>query len=127
MLLSMPKTLYLVVEHFKSKDSTPVYRRFREKGRMTPEGLLYISGWDDRKSGISYQVMETAERKQFDEWIVNWSDLIDFEIYPLRNLRESLKAFRIFAARRPPNLVIWQTMRTGRRVILHWLTRCSKG
>jgi hypothetical protein len=123
----MPKTLYMVVERFRSKDSTPVYRRLRDKGRMTPEGLLYISGWDDRKSGICYQLMETAERKQFDEWIVNWTDLIEFEIYPIRNARELYSGFWIFAGGRSPTCVIWQTMRTCRRVIRHWLARRSNG
>lgn len=36
----MEKKLYMVVEHFKDKDAVPVYRRFRDKGRMMPEGLV---------------------------------------------------------------------------------------
>jgi hypothetical protein len=28
----MPKTLYLVIEHFKNKDAVPVYRRLRDTG-----------------------------------------------------------------------------------------------
>lgn len=40
---SMPKTLYMVVEHFK--DAVAVYRRFRDRGRLAPEGLLYVSRW----------------------------------------------------------------------------------
>src|SRR5438128_12032404 len=34
---SMPKTLYMVVEHFRNKDAVAVYRRFRDSGRMAPE------------------------------------------------------------------------------------------
>jgi hypothetical protein len=37
---SMPRILYMVVEHFKSKDAVAVYRRFRDRGRLAPEGLL---------------------------------------------------------------------------------------
>ena len=37
--------LYMAVEHFKDPSGVPVYRRFRERGRMAPEGLEYISSW----------------------------------------------------------------------------------
>jgi hypothetical protein len=37
--------LYVVVEHFKNKDAVPVYQRFREKGRLAPEGLVYVASW----------------------------------------------------------------------------------
>ena len=39
--------LYMIVEHFKNKDAAAVYRRFRDKGRMAPEGLTYVSSWVD--------------------------------------------------------------------------------
>ncbi len=45
----MAKTLYMVVETFKNKDAVPVYRRFRDRGRMAPEGLVYVSSWVDHK------------------------------------------------------------------------------
>ena len=35
------KKKYMVVEHFK--DAAAVYRRFRERGRMAPDGLVYIT------------------------------------------------------------------------------------
>jgi len=34
----MRRTLYMVVEHFKNKDAVAVYRRFRDSGRLAPEG-----------------------------------------------------------------------------------------
>jgi hypothetical protein len=33
----MAGTLYMVIEHF-SGGAEPVYRRFRERGRMAPDG-----------------------------------------------------------------------------------------
>ena len=39
--------LYMVVEHFKNQDALPVYRRFKNEGRLAPEGLTYISSWVD--------------------------------------------------------------------------------
>ena len=79
----MPNALYMVVEHFKNKDAAAVYRRFRECGRMAPDGLLYVSSWVDEKLERCYQVMETADRRLLDEWMANWKDLVDFEVYPV--------------------------------------------
>ena len=77
----MPRTLYMVVEHFKNKDAVAVYRRFRERGRMAPEGLVYVSSWVDDRFERCYQVMETGDRRLLDEWIANWSDLVEFEVH----------------------------------------------
>ena len=37
--------LYMIVETFRGGDPLPVYRRFREQGRMAPEGLRYVASW----------------------------------------------------------------------------------
>jgi hypothetical protein len=81
--------LYMIIEHFKNNDPTPIYRRFRDKGRMAPEGLLYISSWTDESFTRCYQLMETTDRTLIDKWIANWSDLIDFEIHPVISSAEA--------------------------------------
>jgi hypothetical protein len=75
--------LYVVVEHFKNGEAIPVYRRFRDQGRMAPEGLTYVASWVDQKLERCYQVMETDEPALLDAWIANWRDLVDFEVYPV--------------------------------------------
>ena len=75
------KLLYMVVERFK--DAPAVYRRFREHGRMMPEGLSYVSSWVDDKFERCYQVMETDDRRLLDEWMANWADLMDFDVVPV--------------------------------------------
>ncbi|HLY37468.1 MAG TPA: DUF3303 family protein [Candidatus Binatia bacterium] len=37
--------LYMVVERFPGGDTAPVYRRFREHGRLAPDGLRYVASW----------------------------------------------------------------------------------
>jgi hypothetical protein len=81
--------LYMVIERFKNGDALPVYRRFRELGRMTPDGLSYVSSWIDDKITICYQIMETKNPKLFDEWIAKWNDLIDFEVHPVLTSKET--------------------------------------
>ena len=81
--------LYMIIEHFKNNDPAPIYCRFRDKGRMAPEGLLYISSWIDESLTRCYQLMETSDRTLLDNWIANWSDLIDFEIHPVISSAEA--------------------------------------
>lgn len=76
----MPNTLYMVLEHFKNKDAVAVYRRFRDSGRMVPEGLMYVSSWVDDKLERRYQLMGTHDRRLLDEWMANWNDLVNFEV-----------------------------------------------
>ncbi len=78
-----------VVEHFRNKDAVPVYRRFRDCGRMAPEGLLYVSSWVDEKLEHCYQLVEACDRWLLDEWMANWSDLVDFEVYPVITSKEA--------------------------------------
>jgi len=78
--------LYMVVERFK--DAPEIYRRLREKGRMMPEGLEYVSSWIDHDCKICWQLMKTEDFALFDRWIDNWRDLMDFEIVPVRTSTE---------------------------------------
>jgi hypothetical protein len=87
----MPTTLYMLVEYFKNKDAVSVYRRFRDRGRMLPEGLIYVSSWVDQKLERCYQLMETSDRVLLDKWMANWSDLIDFEVHPVVTSKEAVE------------------------------------
>jgi hypothetical protein len=75
--------LYMVVEYFKNNDPIPVYQRFQEQGRLAPDRLIYVSSWVDEQMQRRYQLMETEERELIDLWIANWSDLVEFEVYPV--------------------------------------------
>jgi len=86
---SGPTTLYMVVEHFKNRDAAPVYLRFRERGRMAPEGLRYVASWVDEKFELCYQLMETYDRALLDVWIAHWSDLVDFEVHSVISSSEA--------------------------------------
>jgi hypothetical protein len=74
---------YMVIEHFRDRDPLPVYRRFRDRGRMAPEGVQYLSSWVDDKFERCFQLMETDDRALLDQWSANWKDILDFEIVPV--------------------------------------------
>jgi len=79
----------MVVEHFRNHDPVPVYRRFRDRGRLAPEGLRYVSSWVDEKLERCFQLMEAEDAKHLDDWIANWSDLVEFEVYPVISSKEA--------------------------------------
>ncbi len=41
--------LFMVIEHFRPGRAAEIYRRFREHGRMAPDGLRYVASWVDLK------------------------------------------------------------------------------
>jgi len=74
---------YLIIEHFRNRDPVPVYQRFRERGRLAPDGLVYVSSWITDDLSRCYQVMECADRALLDQWIKSWRDIVDFEVIPV--------------------------------------------
>lgn len=72
--------LFMVIERFKNRDAAPVYKRFREHGRMAPDGLKYIDSWVEKNFDRCFQLMECDDPELFQEWIAHWKDLVDFEI-----------------------------------------------
>ena len=72
--------LFMVVETFHSGDPVPVYRRFRDRGRMMPEGVVYWGSWVTDDFRRCFQIMEAPDRGLLDQWISRWSDIADFEV-----------------------------------------------
>jgi len=75
--------LYLIIEHFRLGDAVPVYRRFREKGRLAPEGLHYLASWVTKDLTRCYQIMECDDPALLSQWTAHWNDLVEFEIIPI--------------------------------------------
>lgn len=75
--------LYMIIEHFREGKPRPVYERFRQRGRLAPEGLQYVSSWVSTDLRHCFQVMECADRALLDEWMAAWSDLVEFEVIPV--------------------------------------------
>lgn len=90
----MPGQLYMVIEDFKNGNAAPVYQRFRERGRLAPEGLVYVSSWVTAKLDRCYQLMETEDRALLDQWMDRWKDLVDFEVYPVITSLEAADHFK---------------------------------
>ena len=72
--------LFMVVERFRDGDAAPVYRRFRDEGRLLPAGVAYVASWVTDDLTRCYQVMEADDRAALDGWIARWRDVADFEV-----------------------------------------------
>ncbi|MBS1792053.1 MAG: DUF3303 family protein [Acidobacteria bacterium] len=94
--------LYMVIESFKNRDAVPVYRRFRDRGRLAPEGLTYVASWVDIRLQRCFQVMETEDRGLLDQWMANWNDLVEFDVIPVLTSAEAAgKVFNLMDGENP--------------------------
>ncbi|RPI10438.1 MAG: DUF3303 domain-containing protein [Zetaproteobacteria bacterium] len=75
--------LFMVIERFKDRDAKAVYRRFRDKGRMTPDGLTYVGSWIEANWDRCFQLMECQDARLLQQWAIQWRDLCEFEFVPV--------------------------------------------
>jgi hypothetical protein len=74
--------LYLVIERFRGGDAVPVYRRFRDQGRLAPDGLRYVASWVTADLERCFQVMECEDPELLAQWMERWHDRVEFEVVP---------------------------------------------
>lgn len=81
--------LYMIIEHFHEGKAPEIYQRFREQGRMAPEGVVYVSSWVDYGFRRCFQVMEAESEVQLQAWMRHWDDLVTFEVVPVYTSAEA--------------------------------------
>ncbi|MCI0338033.1 MAG: DUF3303 domain-containing protein [Acidobacteria bacterium] len=81
--------LFMVIERYRDRDAKAIYRRFKEKGRMMPEGLKYVGSWIEANFDRCFQVMECDDARLLQQWVVEWQDLIEFEVIPVVTSKET--------------------------------------
>jgi hypothetical protein len=75
--------LFMVVEKFRNRDAKAIYRRFRDQGRMAPDGLKYVGSWIEANFDRCFQLMECDDPRLLQEWLLSWGDLVECEIVPV--------------------------------------------
>lgn len=85
--------LFMVVETFRDQNAEAAYRRFREDGRMMPEGLAFHGSWVTADLGRCFQLMEAEEVTLLQAWAACWSDLVHFEIVPVASGSDTAAVF----------------------------------
>ena len=84
--------LFMVIERFRDGNAAVVYRRFREKGRMLPDGLTYVDSWVEASFDRCFQLMECSDVRLLQQWVAQWQDLVEFEIVPVATSKEASEA-----------------------------------
>lgn len=79
----------MVVEKLRNGDALLVYCRFRDRGRLAPDELTYVSSWVHELLDRCHQLMETSDRALLEEWMAHWNDIVDFEVYPVITPKEA--------------------------------------
>ena len=87
--------LFMVVERFKHRDAKAVYRRFRDHGRGTPDGLRYVNSWIEANLDRCFQLMECDDVALLQRWILQWRDLMEFEVVPVSPSKAVRELFSI--------------------------------
>lgn len=79
----------MIVERFRDGNAAPVYQRFKEQGRLAPDGLRYVDSWVTQDLSHCYQLVECDDPALIDEWITAWSDLVAFEVHAVISSTEA--------------------------------------
>ena len=82
----------MIIEDFRDGDARPVYRRFREQGRLAPGGLRYVSSWVTSDLRRCYQVIECDDPHLLEEWMGHWRDIVDFQTVPVMTSADAAHA-----------------------------------
>jgi hypothetical protein len=75
--------LYMVVERFSPGSVPGIYRRLRDEGRSLPEGLTYVDSWIEVGLGRCFQLMECADARLLQEWLLDWNGMFEVEVVPV--------------------------------------------
>ena len=84
--------LFMVIEEFRNHDAKSVYRRFHNAGRLMPDGVEFVNSWVTADLSRCFQLMECNDVARCQQWVAEWSDLIDFEIVPVISGKETAAA-----------------------------------
>ena len=74
--------LFMVIARFRNQNENAVYQRFRERGRLAPEGLTYAGSWVEASLDRCFQLMECDDASLLQRWVAQWSDLVSFRDSP---------------------------------------------
>lgn len=84
--------LFMVIEDFRGGDPKAIYRRFRDRGRMAPEGFICHHSWVSADLGRCFMLVEAHDVTLLQRWAVEWADLMGFEIVPVSESKHASEA-----------------------------------
>lgn len=78
------------ITHFRFRPEVrnEAVRRFQETGGLPPDGVKLLGRWHAISGNEGWVLSESDDAKAQTEWILGWSDLLDFTITPVVDDRE---------------------------------------
>jgi hypothetical protein len=83
----------MVIERFKGRDPAPIYARLEERGRGLHQGLRHVDSWIEANFDRCFQLMECDDPVLLQRWVLQWRDLVEFEIVPVAPSRAVRELF----------------------------------
>ncbi len=80
----------MVIEDFRGRDPKALYRRFRDRGRMMPEGLTFLHSWVAADMSRCFMIVEAADVSPLQQFAIEWLDLASFEIVPVAASKDTV-------------------------------------
>ncbi len=81
--------MFMAIEKFRDQNAKAIYQRLRDKGRQLPDGLKFVNSWVSADLSRCFQLMEADDIALFQRWISEWADLMEFEVVPVVQSRET--------------------------------------
>ncbi|BAB54167.1 mlr7778 [Mesorhizobium japonicum MAFF 303099] len=83
---------FIVIEDFTGCDRKDIYRRFRDRGRLKPEELVVHHSWIAADMSRCFLLVETDDVTLLQRWVIEWADLVEFEIIPVATSKDMVAA-----------------------------------
>lgn len=91
--------LFMIVETFKDNDMLPIYQQLWAGGRKLPDGLRYIDSWVEPNFARCFQLMETDDLRNLQQWVLSWRGSGgSFEIVPVVSSADTQEVVAPFVA-----------------------------
>lgn len=75
--------LFMVIERYRDQDAATIYGRFKDKGRLAPEGLKVVHSWVEANFDRCFLLIECDDPRDMQRWVMGWRDLVTFEFCPV--------------------------------------------
>jgi hypothetical protein len=84
--------LFITVYTYEPDQRDAILKR-RAEGLFKPEGAKCLGQWSCASGGRAFTLCEAADPLTIFKWVHAWSDLGKFEVYPVVDTEELIKAF----------------------------------
>jgi Domain of unknown function (DUF3303) len=75
---------YMITWSFPPDSRNEAIHRFSEGSAMNPpKGVTHLGRWHAAQGGLGWGVVEAKDPKDIAKWLIQWSDVIEYDITPV--------------------------------------------